>query len=57
MCGPLSITKIDYNYVRFAISTTGLATHSLTGVTVADLKAKSATDKPSYLYQVFTVNI
>lgn len=34
---PTSNNKVDYNYVRFPISTTGLATHSLTGITVADL--------------------
>ncbi|CAD8175172.1 unnamed protein product [Paramecium octaurelia] len=55
VCTPNSNNKIDYNYVRFPITTTGLATHSLTGITVADLQTK--TPKADFLYQVFTVNL
>ncbi|CAD8163514.1 unnamed protein product [Paramecium pentaurelia] len=55
VCTPNSDNKIDYNYVRFPISNTGLATHSLTGITVADLQTKTL--QADYLYQVFTVNI
>lgn len=48
VCTPDANFKIDYNYVRFPISNTGLATHSLTGITVTDLKTK--TPQADYLY-------
>lgn len=50
VCTPNSNKKIDYNYVRFPISNTGLATHSLTGITVADLGAKTGTALADFLY-------
>lgn len=37
VCTSKSDSTVDYNYVRFPISNIGLATHSLTGITVADL--------------------
>ncbi|CAD8191703.1 unnamed protein product [Paramecium octaurelia] len=53
VCGITNI--VDYNYIRYPIITTGFSTHSLAGLTVAQLKISAP--QQNYIYQVLSVNI